>query len=108
MIDSMIGRSFTEQSQEHLRETPKGRQLPPRHLISPPGNSPLPFADLSETARALERGEAIGEILAVSENWIYLPLPPVFFDEHSEKKALGRILEKAGNRILVVSTIPHI
>jgi len=101
MIDSMIGRSFTEQSQEHLRETPKGRQLPPRHLISPPGNSPLPFADLSETARALERGEAIGEILAVSENWIYLPLPPVFFDEHSEKKALGRILEKAGNRILV-------
>lgn len=101
MIDSMIERAFTEQIQEYPTETPKGRELPPRHRISPTGNTPLPFADLNATARALERGDAIEEILAVVDGSIYLPLPPVFFDEHSQKMSLDGILKKAGNRILV-------
>ncbi len=100
-LDTMIERSFTEQITQRYDEKPTGTPLPPRHLISPAGNAPLPFADLKMTAEALETGKAVEALLAVAGDTVYLPLPPVFFDEESEKKALRMILTYCTKKVLV-------
>ena len=99
-LDAMIERSFTQQIPRVDDEKPTGNPLPPRHQISPMGNAPLPFADLKLTAAALENGKAVEELLAVTGDTVYLPLPPVFFDEESEKKALRKVLAHCEKSVL--------
>ncbi len=91
--DDIVEKMLETPLQKKPEDPAIGERLPERHLLSPPGNSPLPYADLKRTALSLKKGSPLKETLSQIDGIYYLPLPPLFFDEEKEKEYLRRILE---------------
>ncbi len=101
LADRMIEEAIQQPLDQETALTPAGTLLPERRLLSPEGNYPLPYADLSSVASSLKKGTPIENLLAGIKGTVYLPLPPVFFDEKKEKQALWEILSFRNTNIRV-------
>ncbi len=92
LLDRQIETHLNSAGESIMVADQRGELLPERKAISPPGNYPLPYANLRAAAAALKQGEPVGTIFSTIDENIYLPLPPLFFDEEKEKQALDTIM----------------
>ncbi|MDA3822845.1 MAG: hypothetical protein PF450_09595, partial [Bacteroidales bacterium] len=90
-------------------EYPIGETLPNRSLITPPHNRNLPYVDLNRTLKKLKMGTQVEEVLSVIDEKVYIPLPPVWFNEEEAIQQLDEILTLLTLPVVVgINNVSHI
>ena len=83
--------------------------LPLRHFLNPHTDAHIPWADPVRIQRQLAAGVDIEDLLAMVDNLLYLPLPPVTFDEAATLGALERIVKTHGSRLRIgLNNVAHL
>jgi putative protease len=108
-LDQLILTEIEKPMNEKTLGEKRGVVLPKRALLSPPNSRNLPFVNLTHTLKKLQQGSSINELLAIVDDTIYLPLPPISFNEEEDITAFKEILNLLKQPVIIgINNISHL